>query len=196
MDNANRQDTLNHKIEPKESFGVTLKRERELRSIPLEDVALATNIQIEYLKALEDDNYEFLPHLTFVKGFIRSYARYIGLNPDNVMANFEHFMAFSPKDDTHEESIELGNKKNKWVLIVVVSCTFIILALLGYYLMVSMQTFKEPKITTDQVQSLPPSDFETPPDNHQATLDLTNSQGGPPLPPTINPDLKNSVQHE
>ena len=195
MDNANRQDTLNYKIEPKDSFGASLKRERELRSIPLEDVAEATNIQVSYLKALEEDSYEFLPHITFVRGFIRSYARYIGLNPDNVMANYEHFMASLPKDDTSDKTVEFHDKKSRWLLVAVVSGSLLILSLLGYYLMVSMQAFKESKTSARQVQPVAPSDFGTPPNDNQIDK-MQNDGENIPFPPTFDPNLQNSAQPE
>ena len=143
VDKANRQDTLNYKIESIDSFGTTLKRERELRSIPLNDVAESTNIQISYLQALEEDNYQFLPHSTFVKGFIRSYASYIGLNPDNVIANYEHFITSLPEDNTGEGVVvEYRDNKSTWLLLVVISGSLFILALLGYFLVIYMKIFK------------------------------------------------------
>lgn len=160
VDKANRQDTLNYKVEPKDSFGASLRRERELRSIPLEDVAKATNIQLIYLQALEEDDYDKLPHSTFVRGFIRSYARYIGLNPDNAIANYDHFMSTLAKE-TEEKPIEYQNKKNTWLLATVISCTFFILALLGYYLVVYMRVFEDPSTLTTETQPTSSSNLGT-----------------------------------
>ena len=146
-DSANRQDTLSYKLESVDSFGGALKRERELRSIPLEDVAKATNIQLCYLQSLEADDFEHLPHATFVKGFIRSYSSYIGLNPDNVMANYEHFIANIPEDeieDRHpEHREEKAGNKNTAVLAIVISI-IIVLAVLGYYLVGSINSLNKP----------------------------------------------------
>jgi len=160
VDKANRQDTLNYKVEPKDSFGASLRRERELRSIPLEDVAKATNIQLIYLQALEEDDYDKLPHSTFVRGFIRSYARYIGLNPDNAIANHDHFLSTLAKE-TEEKPIEYQNKKNTWLLTTVISCTLVILALLGYYLVVYMRVFEDPNALTTETQQTSPSNLGT-----------------------------------
>jgi cytoskeletal protein RodZ len=189
----NRQDTLDHKIEVTESFGVTLKRERELRSIPLEDVAQSTNIQVSYLKALEEDNYDILPHTTFVRGFIRSYAKYIGLNPDNAIANYEHFVASFPGEETGEESVESQNKKNKWLLVVVVFLSLFILVFLGYYVVVTMRTLKKPPTSTMQVQPMSPPEYETQPSNHETTRPPTDSKGLPPPTITI-PDIQDKAQ--
>ena len=60
------------------NFGESLKRERELRDIPLRDIANATKINLRYLEALEANRFDKLPGGVFNKGFIRAYARFIG----------------------------------------------------------------------------------------------------------------------
>lgn len=62
------------------SFGQILRRERELRRISLREVAEATKINIRYLEALERNEFTYLPAGAFTRGFIRSYARHIGLD--------------------------------------------------------------------------------------------------------------------
>ncbi len=68
------------------SFGEALRRERELRRIVLRDVAEATKINIRYLEALERNDFTYLPAGAFTRGFIRSYARFIGAD-ENEMIN-------------------------------------------------------------------------------------------------------------
>lgn len=75
-----------------ESFGQFLKRERELREIPLEEVAAYTRIKIRALEAIEHDDFAALPPLAFVRAFIRCYADYIGLNVPDVMLRFDAFI--------------------------------------------------------------------------------------------------------
>ena len=70
------------------SFGRWLRRQREVRKIALREVAETTNISIRYLEALEDDRFEALPAPVFAKGFLREYARYVGLDPDEVVNNY------------------------------------------------------------------------------------------------------------
>ncbi|GAB4372168.1 MAG: hypothetical protein Kow0062_08300 [Acidobacteriota bacterium] len=62
------------------SFGEMLRRERELRRISLREVNEATKINIRYLEALERNEFTYLPAGAFTRGFIRAYARYIGLD--------------------------------------------------------------------------------------------------------------------
>jgi len=72
-----------------ETFGEYLKRERESRNISLEEIAQATKISGRYLKALEQDQFDLLPATTFTKGFIRAYARHIGLDAEDVILRYQ-----------------------------------------------------------------------------------------------------------
>jgi cytoskeletal protein RodZ len=64
------------------SFGEELRRERELRQISLREVAEATKINLRFLEALENNDFDMLPGGFFVRGFIKSYARHIGINEE------------------------------------------------------------------------------------------------------------------
>ena len=75
-----------------DSVGVFLKRERELREITLEEVAKGTNISRSGLKAIEEDRFDDLPAEVFVRGFIRSYAEFIGIDPEDAILRLESTM--------------------------------------------------------------------------------------------------------
>ena len=75
-----------------ESFGLYLKRERELRSIELSEIAAFTRIKLRALEAIERDDFASLPALAFVRAFIRCYADYIGLNVPDIMLRFDAFV--------------------------------------------------------------------------------------------------------
>jgi cytoskeletal protein RodZ len=65
------------------SFGKELRRERELRRISLREVAEATKVNLRYLQALENDDFEQLPGGVFNRGFVRAYAQFVGIDPDD-----------------------------------------------------------------------------------------------------------------
>jgi cytoskeleton protein RodZ len=69
-------------------IGRTLKEEREARHISLEEIASATKIVPRYLEALENDRFEVMPGGFFIKGIIRTYAKAVGLDPDEVLARY------------------------------------------------------------------------------------------------------------
>jgi cytoskeleton protein RodZ len=70
------------------SFGESLRREREKRSITLEQISLSTKISTRLLRALEEDKFNQLPGGIFNKGFVRAYARHLGLDEDQTVAEY------------------------------------------------------------------------------------------------------------
>ncbi|MFB3917436.1 MAG: helix-turn-helix domain-containing protein [Terriglobales bacterium] len=70
------------------SFGERLQREREMRGITLEEIANATKIGTRSLRALEEEEFAKLPGGIFNKGFVRAYARYLGINEEQVLADY------------------------------------------------------------------------------------------------------------
>jgi len=70
------------------SFGERLRREREMRGVSLDDIAEATKIGTRLLRALEDEQFELLPGGIFNKGFVRAYAKYLGLNEEEAVADY------------------------------------------------------------------------------------------------------------
>ena len=71
-----------------ESIGTYLRRERELRGLSLEEVADTTRIPLRSLEQLEAGDYAELPGDTFVRGFLRAYARAVGLSSDEALARY------------------------------------------------------------------------------------------------------------
>src|ERR1700686_1874084 len=69
-------------------FGDHLKREREMRGVSLEEISAATRISTRFLEALESDQWDQLPGGVFNRGFIRSIARFLGLDEDSLVAEY------------------------------------------------------------------------------------------------------------
>src|ERR1700674_2692833 len=73
---------------PSKPFGEHLKREREMRGVTLEEIAAATRIAPRFLVALENEQWELLPGGVFNRGFIRSVARFLGLDEDGLVGEY------------------------------------------------------------------------------------------------------------
>jgi len=71
------------------TVGQYLRLEREKRNISLADVAKVTRITLSNLEALERDEFHGFPAPFFVRGFLRTYATHLGLDPGKVLALFE-----------------------------------------------------------------------------------------------------------
>jgi len=79
------------------AFGENLRREREMRGVSLEEIASSTKISRRFLEAIEQDDFAKLPGGIFARSFIRSYVRYLGLDEERVMAEYQ--LAAQPGDD-------------------------------------------------------------------------------------------------
>jgi cytoskeleton protein RodZ len=70
-------------------LGQLLREAREQKGVSLEQVEEATRIRQKFLQALEEGNFGVLPAETYVKGFLRTYAMYLELDPEELMALYE-----------------------------------------------------------------------------------------------------------
>ena len=70
------------------SLGAELKRERELRGVTLEEIARETKIRASLLGYIEDDRFDRLPAGVFRRSFVRSYARYLGIDEDKSVREY------------------------------------------------------------------------------------------------------------
>jgi cytoskeleton protein RodZ len=73
------------------SPGAILRRCREFHGITLEEASETTKIGISYLKALEDDRIREFANKAYLKGFLRIYVTYLGLNSDDVARMYDKF---------------------------------------------------------------------------------------------------------
>ena len=70
------------------SVGASLKREREIRGITLEEIARETKIAVRLLSYIEVDRFDQLPSGIFRQSFVRSYARYLGIDEEKAVQEY------------------------------------------------------------------------------------------------------------
>src|SRR5438309_9495044 len=68
------------------SAGTALRGAREAAGLSIDAVAQQLKLAPRQVQALEDDDFARLPGRTFVRGFVRNYARFLGLDPDDLVA--------------------------------------------------------------------------------------------------------------
>ena len=73
----------------KSGFGERLKRERELRGVSLDEICTATRIGTRFLESLENEQFGILPGGIFNRGFVRAVARFLGLDEDDLLAEYD-----------------------------------------------------------------------------------------------------------
>ncbi len=92
------------------SPGAVLKRCREYHEISLEEASQTTKIGISYLKALEEDRISGFANLTYLKGFLRIYATYLGLNPDDMARMYDKLYGTKDEKNNLENSSEKSSR--------------------------------------------------------------------------------------
>jgi helix-turn-helix protein/uncharacterized protein DUF4115 len=78
-----------HATETEAGIGRALRKARLRRGKSLEEASRETRVKPEYLRALEAESFGVLLGDVYVRGFLRSYARYLGLSPDKVVSAYE-----------------------------------------------------------------------------------------------------------
>src|SRR5579859_381930 len=96
-------------------FGEHLKREREMRGVSLEEISAATRISVRFLEALENEQWERLPGGIFNRGFIRSVARFLGMDEENLVA--EYAMETHERPEIAVWTKEPVRKRTNWTAI-------------------------------------------------------------------------------
>lgn len=70
------------------TFGENLRKQREQRGLTLDAISTITKISPRMLRAIEEEHFEQLPGGVFNKGFVRAYARLVGLDEDEAVSDY------------------------------------------------------------------------------------------------------------
>src|SRR5579859_7240155 len=119
-------------------FGDRLRREREMRGITLDEIAESTKISRRHLEALERDHFDQLPGGVFNKGFVRAYARFLGIDEDQAVADYSLASNEQPEPEDkfpleiHEEpNRELNPRRSNLPLLFALAA--LVGVLVGYF---------------------------------------------------------------
>jgi len=139
----------------KGNFGERLKRERELREVTLEEITAATRIGSRFLEALENEEWGKLPGGVFNRGFVRSIARYLGLDEEALLGEYDlaHGTQVAPAPPPPERRMS----SSKWIpfLLFVGLLFFLFCAVIGgvYY----WRQHDARRTQTQSITSVPPA---------------------------------------
>jgi cytoskeletal protein RodZ len=159
-----------------ESLGEKLRLAREARGITISEVSAQTRIATRYLEAIEENNYKPLPGGVFNKGFIKAYAKYVGVDETEALNDYARIVATSAPvdDDPHykRNSVMIDDRRSSsWTSIFF---AVIILALLcgGIYALV-------------QWYRSAPAEVKTPPANSNANANRAAAANTEPTPAPV-----------
>lgn len=88
-----------------QGIGPTLREARNRRKVDLSAVEAATKIRVRYLQAIENEEWDALPGGAYTRGFIRTYATYLGLDGDRLADDYRRAAA-EPGGDRVPKRVE------------------------------------------------------------------------------------------
>jgi cytoskeletal protein RodZ len=147
------------------NFGERLKRERELREVSPSEITSATRISGRFLEALENEDWGKLPGGIFNRGFVRAIARYLGLDEENLLGEYD----LAHGEQKIEAPVPYENlipRPPKWIPIVGILVVLGILGVLvyagryGWHRYSAHRTAKQ--TSTSTLVSRPPSPSSAP----------------------------------
>jgi len=119
------------------SIGQELKKEREARGLSLKGIADSTRITLRYLEAIETDRLDIFPGEFFVKGMLRSYAKAVGLDEDQLVERYRRaglLSAGGPESARGPGFEPRITKKQKLSLVGLAAVVLVIVTFAAYFL--------------------------------------------------------------
>jgi len=137
------------------TLGEKLKKIREKSGVSLSELATNTKVKREYLEKIEAGDYEQLPFDVYVKGFLRSYAKFLSLNPEKVIAQFEKEVGVRENVKKYQNKskngfdLKIPNLTITPKIVSIVSSILIILTGVVYFYLEVDDFSKKPDLTID-----------------------------------------------
>jgi len=166
------------------AFGDRLRREREMRGITLDEITESTKISRRHLDALEGEHFDQLPGGVFNKGFVRAYARFLGIDEDQAVADYSTASNEQPEPENkfplevHEEpDRDLNPRRSSLPLVFAIAA--LIGVLVGYGFWIKSKPHN-PEAVENTRQSAPASAVNAPQANVPAPSAITPSSSESP----------------
>jgi cytoskeleton protein RodZ len=177
------------------TFGMRLKQEREQRGITLNQISQTTKIGTRFLQALEQDHFEQLPGGIFNKGFVRAYARFVGIDEEQAVADYLTATGAnqpSPPADDRPPAIELPPEPERsraasvpWgilaTLLLIIAFSF---AVWGFYSRVTSTKTQPPVPSAPPAETVVHTEASPARQSTQPAKDVKSSAPASAVPPS------------
>ncbi|WP_425060926.1 Cytoskeleton protein RodZ [Sporomusa carbonis] len=145
-----------------QTVGEILRAERVKKGLSIKDVESAISIRALYLNAIEEGNYSIIPGEVYLKGFIRNYATFLGLNSQQVMEIYrqskgqvqENSPAVNQQEEpTAKQQGKSGSRLATWLTIAAIAAGVVVAAV--WWSSGSQKPAPTPPPSTAQQQPVP-----------------------------------------
>ena len=167
--------------------GQILCKAREAKSWDLAEAEEATKIRVRYLQALEEENYSVLPGNAYIKGFLRTYAKNLGLNPEEVLSLYKS-SATAEAASVLEARFTPIRAKPLWLRPLVA----VVMALFAIGLVIGISTWTRRPQVTPQNSAYIPSALPTAPSESSNPQNNENTAAPPSTQPAATTEAPNT----
>ena len=108
------------------AFGQQLMLAREKANMTLEECAAALHLREDIVEAIENSDLDRLPPVTFVQGYVRSYARLLGMPEETILAEFENEVPHELESELQPRPPSPDEADSKTPMVRVVSIVLIV----------------------------------------------------------------------
>lgn len=124
------------KIKTEQTLGELLKSERDKRELSIEDAELGTKVKAKFLLAIESNNWQVLPSLAYVRGFVLAYAKFLEIDRSQAIKLFENEARYNKSNQNHTLSYRNTIKDVKLLitpkLVGYLFLSFCVISMFGY----------------------------------------------------------------
>lgn len=168
------------------SLGERFREAREQRGLSLSEVAEHLRIRSVYLAAIEDENWSVIGAPVYTRGFLRTYARYVGLDPEEAVAGFNAASGAEPVQPVAPPRSPAGGYAREPASLrpVLWIAGAIALALIGFVIYLSLTPTRTTQVATSAAASSSP----------QATA-TASATAAPAALPTMLPQVRTLAIH-
>ena len=154
-----------------QSLGEKLRQAREEKGLTLADVAEQTRISSLYLEAIENDSYKILPGGIFNKGFVKSYAKFVGINEQEALMDYQAVLARSESSGESDQRVYkpevlTDERSGSMLPTILVAALVLILMTAGILYLVSYLRGSSSTIAPNVSKATPNALNDAPPQNN------------------------------
>jgi len=145
-------------------FGASFRKSRESQNLSIDKIAGDTRINSRFLEAIENERFDLLPGGIFNRGFIRTYALRLGMDPEETIQAYEKLVRTVEAEPAQQEPERPRGKTTK-IPVYYVALAGLLVLVVGYYLLNrhnESQVIK-PSATLKETPSPAPAAVEPPP---------------------------------